>query len=188
MDRAMVDTTERHREFIAGPAAERARLQVAKMVRVGWPATADEARLLGDIAKMLPVAITPWGSNGEDALVDADRSVRVSACGPGHLLRTCLGNCRNILFRRTCFSGSERRQPLFKGVLYTFSIGRGELVLGGQRLLGRARGLFRRGDLANLREQPIAQGGGLLAVNNRGRIGRRHSAATPIAGVARRRP
>ena len=76
MDRAVMDTAEGHGEFIAGPAAERARLRVAKMMRVGWPATADEARLLGDIAKVLPVAITPWRSNGEDALVDTDDASR----------------------------------------------------------------------------------------------------------------
>ena len=72
MDRAMMDTAEGDGEFIAGPAAERARLQVAKMMRVGWPATADEARLLGDIAQVLPVAITTWRGNGEHALIDAD--------------------------------------------------------------------------------------------------------------------
>jgi hypothetical protein len=104
MDRAVMDTAEGHGEFIAGPAAERARLQIAKMMRVGWPATADKARLLGDIAKMLPVAITPWRSNGEDALVDTEGLVRVNACGDARLLRICPGNCRNIIFR----SRSER--------------------------------------------------------------------------------
>jgi hypothetical protein len=98
MDRSVMRAAQRDREFIAGPAAERARLQVAKMMRVGWPATADEARLLGDMAKMLPVAITPWRSNGEDALVDADGLVRVSACGPARFLRICIGNCRSTFF------------------------------------------------------------------------------------------
>src|SRR5262249_52424291 len=102
--------------------------------------------------------------------------------------RTCLGNCRNILFRRTCFSGSERRQPLFKGVLYTFGIGRVELVLGRQRLLGPVRRPLSRDDLANFRQQPVAQGGGLLTVKDRGGFALRHSTAAPIAGVARRRP
>jgi hypothetical protein len=35
MDRAMVDATERYGEFIAGLAAERAGLQVAKVMRIG---------------------------------------------------------------------------------------------------------------------------------------------------------
>src|SRR5262249_44545204 len=120
MDRAMMDTTQRHGEFVAGPAAERTRLQVTKMMRVGWPAAADETWLLGDIAKVLPVAITPWRSNGEHALVDAAGLVRVSTCGPARLLTICIGNCRSVIGRGTCSSGSESRQPLFKRVLYKF--------------------------------------------------------------------
>jgi hypothetical protein len=105
MDRAMMDTAEGHGEFIAGPAAECARLQVTKMMRVGWPATADKARLFGDIAKVLSIAITPWGGNGEDALVDADRLVRLGTCGPARLLLTiCIGNCRSVIVRGTCSS------------------------------------------------------------------------------------
>jgi hypothetical protein len=50
MHRAMMDPAERHGVFVAGLAAERARLQVAEVMRVAWPATADEAWLLGDTA------------------------------------------------------------------------------------------------------------------------------------------
>jgi hypothetical protein len=102
MDRAMMDTAEGHGEFVAGLAAERARLQVAKVMRVGWLATADEAWLLGDGAKVLPVAITPWSGNGEHALVDAVGSIKVSACGRGRLLRICIGDCRSIIVRGIC--------------------------------------------------------------------------------------
>src|SRR5262249_30150394 len=99
MDRAVMDTAEGHGEFVAGPAAERARLKVAKMMRVGWPATADEARLFGDIAKMLPVAITPWRSNGEDALVDAEGLLSGRACGLAPLLWMFgIGNCGGVIF------------------------------------------------------------------------------------------
>jgi hypothetical protein len=56
MDRAVMRAAQRDREFIAGAAAERARLQVAKMMRVGWSAAADKARLFGDIAKVLSIA------------------------------------------------------------------------------------------------------------------------------------
>jgi hypothetical protein len=56
-------------EFIAGLAAERARLRVAQVMRVGWLATADEAWLLGDRAKVLPVSITPWCGNSGHGLV-----------------------------------------------------------------------------------------------------------------------
>jgi len=98
MDGAMMDTAERHGEFIAGLAAERARLQVAQVMRVGWLAPADQAWLLGDRAKVLPVAITPWCGNGEHALVDAVGSVRAGASGCTRL-RICIGNCRSIIVR-----------------------------------------------------------------------------------------
>jgi len=68
----MVHPAERHGEFVAGFAAERARLQVAQVVRVGWLAAADEAGLLPDKAKVLAVAVAPWRGNREHALVDAD--------------------------------------------------------------------------------------------------------------------
>ena len=66
-----MDATERDREFVAGLAAERPWLREAQMVRVGWLAATDEARLLGDISKVLPVTIATRGGDGEDALVDA---------------------------------------------------------------------------------------------------------------------
>jgi hypothetical protein len=90
MDRAMMETAERHGEFIAGPAAERARLQVAKMMRIRWLAAADEARLFGDVAKVLSIAIAPRRGNGEHALVDAAGLIRIgaSAFRRNRLLRT----------------------------------------------------------------------------------------------------
>ena len=71
MDRAMMRAAERHGEFIAGFAAERPRLQVAQMMRIGLFAAADEAWLFGDRAKVLAVAIAPRCGNDEHALVDA---------------------------------------------------------------------------------------------------------------------
>src|SRR5262245_406078 len=81
MYRPMVDPAERHGEFIARLAAERTRLEVAQVMRVGWLAPANQAWLLGDRAKVFPVAVTPWCSNGENALVDALRWSFVSAFG-----------------------------------------------------------------------------------------------------------
>ena len=184
----MMDAAEGHGEFIASLAAERARLQVAQVVRVGWLATADQARLLGDRAKVLPVAIAPGCGNGEDALVDADGLVRVGACGPARRLRICIGNCGSIICRGTCSDRSELRQPVFKGVLYKFGIRRRELVLGGKRLPGPTRGQLGRGNVADLRQQPIAQGGRLLAVDDRRGLALRHSTVTPVAGGAGRHP
>src|SRR6266567_3572191 len=71
MDRAVMRAAERDGEFVARFAAERPRLQVAKMMRIGLFAAADEARLLGNIAKVLAVAIAPRCGNDERALVDA---------------------------------------------------------------------------------------------------------------------
>src|SRR5215475_5106241 len=92
MDGAVMRAAERDGEFIARFAAERPRLQVAKMMRIGLFASADETRLLGDITKVLPVAIAARGSNREDALVDALRLVRVSAFSVGNHLP---GNLRH---------------------------------------------------------------------------------------------
>ena len=71
MERAMMRAAERDGEFIAGLAAERPRLEVAEMMRIGLFAAADEARLLGNIAKVLAVSIAPRCRNHEHALVDA---------------------------------------------------------------------------------------------------------------------
>ena len=59
MDRAVMRAAERDGEFVARFAAERPRLQVAKMMRIGLFAAADETRLLGHIVvfQMAEVAI-----------------------------------------------------------------------------------------------------------------------------------
>src|SRR5215475_9279622 len=65
MDRAVMRAAERHGEFVARFAAERPRLQVAKMMRIGLFAAANEARLLGDKTKVLWVTIAPRCRMGE---------------------------------------------------------------------------------------------------------------------------
>ena len=86
MDRAMMRAAERDGEFIAGLAAERPRLQVAKMMRIGLFAAADEARLLGNIAKVLAVSIAPRCRNHEHALVDALGLIEVVVYLRTHLM------------------------------------------------------------------------------------------------------
>src|SRR5215813_13793813 len=71
MDGAMMRAAERDGEFVAGFAAESPRLQVAKMMRIGLFAAADETRLLGYITKVFPVPIAPRCRSNEHALVDA---------------------------------------------------------------------------------------------------------------------
>jgi hypothetical protein len=50
MNGAVVRAAKRYSEFVAGPAAERPRLHVSKMMGVRWLAAADEACLLSDVA------------------------------------------------------------------------------------------------------------------------------------------
>ena len=79
MDGAVMRAAERDGEFVARFAAERPRLQVAKMMRIGLFAPADETRLLGDITKVLPVTIAPRCGNDERALVDPVGLIDVAA-------------------------------------------------------------------------------------------------------------
>src|SRR4029453_3727161 len=89
----MMPSAEWDRELIADLAAERTGLGESEVVGVRGLAAAHEARLLGDIAKVLPVAIAPRGRNREDALVDTLRLTRVGAFGGGSHLRP--GNRRH---------------------------------------------------------------------------------------------
>src|SRR5262249_36384275 len=84
MDGPVMRAAERDGEFVARFAAKRPWLQVTKMMRIGLFAAADEARLLGNVAKGLPVAIATRCSDGEDPLVDALRSSRIGAFGDGN--------------------------------------------------------------------------------------------------------
>ena len=78
MNRAVMRAAKRDGEFVACFAAERPRLQVAKMMRIGLFAAADETRLLGNIAKVLGVSIAPRCRNHEHALVDAVGLIEVA--------------------------------------------------------------------------------------------------------------
>jgi hypothetical protein len=93
MHRTMMPATEWDRELIADLAAERARLRESEVVGVRGVAAANETRLLGHIAKVLPVAIATRGSDREDAIVDALRLTSVSAFGGGNHLQP--GNLRH---------------------------------------------------------------------------------------------
>src|SRR5215468_4900924 len=85
MDGAVMRAAEGHGEFVARFAAERPRLQVAKMMRIGLFAPADETCLLSNITKVLPVTIAPRSCKDEHALVDAVGLVGVT------LHRRCMG-------------------------------------------------------------------------------------------------
>src|SRR5262249_19066157 len=83
----MVPATERDCELIANLAAERTGLGETEVVTGGGLAAAHETRLLGDVAKVLPVAIATRRCDREDALVDARYLTSVGACGGGNDLR-----------------------------------------------------------------------------------------------------
>ena len=149
MDRAVMRAAERDGEFIADFAAERPRLQVAKMMRIGLFAAADEARLLRNITKVLPVTIAPRCRNDEHALVDA-----VGLVGIAVSFRACLmgankvnmGSWSSIVCGFHGFGRCELQHPVFKGVLHKLGVGRREAVLGGERLLRPYRGAISRCD------------------------------------------
>src|SRR5215470_20188676 len=98
----MMPATEWDRELIANLAAGTG-LGEPKMMRVRGLAAAHETCLLGDVAKVLPVAIATRRSDREDALVDALRLTSVSAFGGGNDLRP--GNLRH---RRIIVRGCGR--------------------------------------------------------------------------------
>src|SRR5260221_12090564 len=93
----MMPTAEGDRELIADLAAERARLRESEVVGVRGLAAAHETRLLGDIAKVLPVAIPPRRSDGEDALVDALRLIGGGGLGADGFRQPSRNNRRIVV-------------------------------------------------------------------------------------------
>src|SRR5215472_4052935 len=79
MDRAVMRAAERDGEFVARFAAERPWLQIAKMMRIGLFAAADETCLLGNITQVLPVTIAPLCRKDWHALVDVVGLIEVAA-------------------------------------------------------------------------------------------------------------
>ena len=106
MNRAVVRAAERHGKFVAHFAAERPRLQVAQMMRIGLFAAADETRLLANIAKVVSVAIAPRCGNDEHALVDAVGLMAVTCSfREGLMGANIIMNCRSSVGGRFCSCG-----------------------------------------------------------------------------------
>src|SRR5262245_59986296 len=185
----MMPATEWDREFIADLATERTGLGESEVVGVRWLAAADQTRLLGDTAQMLPVAIAPRGSDREDALVDALRWTRVDAFGDGSHLR-----CRNLKHRRIVvresrsFGRWELREPPFKSVLHELGIGCCEAILGGEYLTRPGRGEISRCDVPKLGQQLFALRGRLLRGEDCGDLALAAATAMTIAERSRRHP
>lgn len=68
---AMMPSAEWDGEFVTDPAAERAPLGEAQMMRIAGCAAADQARLLGDIPDVLAIANAARLGQAEHAFVDA---------------------------------------------------------------------------------------------------------------------
>ena len=135
VSRTVMGPAERDHEFIAGLAAERPRLHVSEMMGIRWLAAADQARLLDDIAKVVPIAIATRLSDREDALVDAVRPTGIGAFG-GDRLRGSSKLSDQRIFIRRCASASddgELRELPFEGVLDELGIGCREAILGTER-------------------------------------------------------
>jgi hypothetical protein len=147
----VMDAAERHREFIAGLAAERAWLQVSKMMRVRWLAAANEAGLSGDKAQVLPIAIAPRRGNREHTLVDAAGPITAAAFGREDFLRASnLRHRGTIIGRFYSFGGSEFRKPQFKRILHQLGISCRQAVLGGECRVRPTGGEINGCDIANL--------------------------------------
>ena len=70
VERAVMQSAERHGEFVAHPAAECGALGKSEMMRVRRSPTAEEARLQGHEFEVIAVAVAPRLAQGQIGLVD----------------------------------------------------------------------------------------------------------------------
>src|SRR5262245_34436301 len=95
--------TERDHELITDRPAECAWLGKSKVVGIRGLAAAEETRLLGDVAQMLPAAIATRRRDSEDTLVDAVRATRVGASAhTGFLGLDNLRYRRSVVWKCNC--------------------------------------------------------------------------------------
>jgi hypothetical protein len=78
MQGAMMSAAERHDEFVADLAAQRAPMGKAQVMWIGGRASADQARLSGDEPRVLLVAVPARLADREHTLVDAGGHIAVS--------------------------------------------------------------------------------------------------------------
>src|SRR5262249_21645690 len=185
MDGAMMRAAERDGELVARFAAERPRLQVAKMMRIGLFASADETRLLGDISKVLPVAVAPRCREDERALVDAVGLIDVAVSLRARLMAT-------QQHRPECLKQCHLRLPQLRTVRAPTACVQRRPSQAWHRL---PRGYFWRGAPLRPNRREISRGDGpklggrrLLRLEG-GRPLAMHAIATlSIAGLSRRHP
>src|SRR5262245_48812198 len=108
------------------------------MMRIGLLAAANEAGLLGNIAKMLAVTIAPRCRNDEHALVDAAGLIEVAVSVRELLMgynKITMSPWSSVVCTFRGFRRCELRQPVFKSLFHKLGVGRCKTVLGGERLL-----------------------------------------------------
>ena len=69
----MMSTAKRNSEFVANFACQGGALCKAQVMSISRTAAADEARLLGDLSRVLPVAQSARLGKRQDAFVDTAR-------------------------------------------------------------------------------------------------------------------
>src|SRR5262245_20934749 len=105
MNGAVVRAAKRYSEFVAGPAAERPRLHVSKMMGVRWLAAACEALLSSDKAQVRAVTIASRRGKCEGAVGDAARPVTSSPGSPRLILRRHLCGRGTLTRRNVVYNG-----------------------------------------------------------------------------------
>ena len=156
----MMNATERDREFIAGLTTQGPRLHEPKMMRVGWFATAEQARLLSNVTKMRLVTISAGGGNGEPALVDGC-GLMITLGGNRFPLVSCSRN-RGVFHAfsparlRRGIRRRELRESLFESLLDHLGVRRGKAVLADQSPARPNRGLVSRCEAKNVCEKLVA--------------------------------
>jgi hypothetical protein len=156
----MVAAAERHGELIADLAAEGAALGEAKVVWIAGHTAADQARLLGNEADVLPIAEAARFGERQDGLVDA--SGRRLLFGLSERLRSCMIPGR---FSRAGswliggspigWMGSKRRKLGLEDLLDALGVVCAKAVLGAQVAVGPQRRIIGRSDGADFCEQAV---------------------------------
>ena len=129
MSCTVMNTAERNRELIARLATKRPGLHEPQMMRIRGLTGAQEARLEGNVAKMLLIAVATWRANREHALVDTIElklvgriAVRVDFQRPLNRRWRRLDDWRLDRFNCRC---QQLGKLLFKRVFHQLGVGRG---------------------------------------------------------------
>src|SRR5262245_31026742 len=150
----MVPSAERDSELVTDLAAQGAWLGESKMVGIRGLAAAHEARLLGDIAKVLPVAIAARRRDCQHALID------------GHFISATFNDLPNLVSAETrridvhdlSTFGRKLGELLFEIFLQQLCIFCCEPILGSKSSLRPVRCTLTRLQASDLAQQPISQG------------------------------